>query len=72
MLAHMIDPPMLTDLSEYLNETIELNDAKMKIENSDTEDIEISALDVKFTCGLHIDRVKNNKELRKQIIPIES
>ncbi|TNV85267.1 hypothetical protein FGO68_gene3933 [Halteria grandinella] len=64
MLKNLTSQALYSELSEYLKDTIELNNVKLSVvEDQEPEIFEIYAQEVKFRCGFHIDRQKNLKQL---------
>ena len=63
IMKQMCEPTLYTELHEFLEDQIALNDATLTLENPDTTNFAIYANDIKFVAGLHIDRQKNTKEL---------
>ena len=59
----MCEPSFYAEISEFRTELIDLNEAILNVENTDTSDFELYAKEIKFVGGLHIDRQRNIKEL---------
>ena len=58
----MLEPRLFSEVNEYLQEQIKLNDAKLEVLNQDSEDFEIFVEKSQFQAGIHIQRHLNDKE----------
>jgi hypothetical protein len=63
LMRQMCEPALYTELAEYREEQIMLNDVKVAVENHDSKQFEMYLGEVKFVAGKHIDRQRNVKEL---------
>lgn len=63
LMRQMCEPALYTELAEYREEQIMLNDVKVAVENPDSKQFEMYYGEVKFVAGQHIDRQRNVKEL---------
>jgi len=59
----MCEPTFYNEISEFRGDLIDLNQAILNVENTDTSEFELYAKEIKFVGGLHIDRQRNIKEL---------
>ena len=63
ILKQMCESTLYTELQEFREDLISLNDVTLSLENPDTTNFSIYANEIKFVAGLHIDRQRNTKEL---------
>ena len=61
----MCEANLYNEINEFIYESIKLNEATIRVENTHLKDEEVNIYieEVKFQCGLHIDRQRNVKEL---------
>lgn len=61
----MVEPKnLLPELEEFMKESIGMNEVTLSVENEGLlKTTEIYADEVKFQCGLHLNRDRNFKEL---------
>ncbi|CDW76596.1 UNKNOWN [Stylonychia lemnae] len=62
MLKQMLEPSLQSEVQEFLNENIKLNEAQLIVENIETDVFDIRVVAQYFQSGYHIDRARNNKE----------
>jgi hypothetical protein len=55
----MCEPAFYNEISEFRGDLIDLNQAILNVENSDTSEFELYAKEIKFVAGLHTDRQRN-------------
>jgi hypothetical protein len=57
-MKQMSETNLYNEINEFMNESIKLNEATIRVENTHLkeEEVQIYIEEVKFQCGLHIDR----------------
>lgn len=58
IMKQMSETNLYNEINEFMNESIKLNEATIRVENTHLkeEEVQIYIEEVKFQCGLHIDR----------------
>ena len=61
-LKETLENNIYSEFKEYLNNTIAWNEAKLTVENEDSEIQDIIPINFHFTAGSHIERDRNLRE----------